>query len=111
MFKLVKTTKEMMVEELVRSLYKEDLFAEMLVEQEEVAAQQAASRPPPAASPVCLSIRSAPYGRRCVALRLCDSASQVAMRRKHVQTMVVKFRQASSILQKLPADLVSVKID
>jgi hypothetical protein len=60
---------------------------------------------------VCLSIRSAPYGRRCVALRLCDSASQVAMRRKHVQTMVVKFRQASSILQKLPADLVSVKID
>jgi hypothetical protein len=38
MFKLVKTTKEMMVEELVRSLYKEDLFAEMLVEQEEVSA-------------------------------------------------------------------------
>jgi hypothetical protein len=52
MFKLVKTTKEMMVEELVRSLYKEDLFAEMLVEQEEVAAQQipAASRQPPAAN-------------------------------------------------------------
>jgi hypothetical protein len=48
MFKLVKTTKEMMVEELVRSLYKEDLFAEMLVEQEEVAAQQADSRQPPA---------------------------------------------------------------
>ena len=79
MFKLVKTTKEMMVEELVRSLYKEDLFAEMLVEQEEVAAQQADT----AASPQpCVPFDSfgALWPPLCCAttLRLCLAGGDAA---------------------------------
>ena len=78
MFKLVKTTKEMMVEELVRSLYKEDLFAEMLVEQEEVAP----SKPPAARRQPCVPFDSfgALWPPLCCAttLRLCLAGGDAA---------------------------------